>query len=58
MSEVKLNYLRMTLEDSSVELSFDHQGCVRFSTNNTDEGVAITYEEFVAVAKMLSAFEH
>jgi hypothetical protein len=54
----------MTLEDSAsagrlndVELSFDHQGCVRFSKPGTDNEVVITYEEFVSVAKILSVFE-
>ena len=57
MSEVKLRYLRMELDESSLELSFDHQGCVRFVAPNSDDEIVMTYEEFMAVAKLLSAFE-
>jgi hypothetical protein len=57
MSDLTLNYLRMSIDDSSIELSFDHNGCVRFSETNSETEITISYEEFVAVAKILSAFE-
>ena len=57
MSNVQLTYLRLTIKHSNLELSFDHQGSVRFTTPSDDDDVVITYEDFIAVAKILSVFE-
>jgi hypothetical protein len=59
MSNVQLHYLRLAIKHSNLEISFDHQGSLRFSTarSDEDEDVVITYEDFVAVAKILSVFE-